>query len=80
LYFTQLEASFHLLQKTRRVSYGYFKKRQISLVDTKYYHCISRCVRRAFLCGEDRFSGQSYDHRRRYVEDKLLELAKVFLY
>ncbi|MCG7551782.1 Mobile element protein, partial [Pseudoalteromonas sp. Of7M-16] len=21
------------------------RKRQISLVDTKYYHCISRCVR-----------------------------------
>ena len=56
------------------------RKRQISLVDTKYYHCILRCVRRVFLCGEDRFLGQSYDHRRRYVEDKLLELAKVFLY
>ncbi|MBH0059503.1 transposase, partial [Pseudoalteromonas sp. SWXJZ94C] len=52
--------------------------RQISLVDTKYYHCISRCVRRAFLCGEDHFTGQSYEHRRGWVEDKLLELAKIF--
>jgi putative transposase len=37
--------------------------RQISLQDTPYYHVVSRCVRRAFLCGEDAHSGQSYEHR-----------------
>ncbi|WP_046004166.1 transposase [Pseudoalteromonas rubra] len=54
------------------------RKRQVSLSDTKYYHCISRCVRRAFLCGEDRLTGKSYEHRRDWVEEKLLALAKVF--
>ncbi|RXE87924.1 transposase [Pseudoalteromonas sp. A757] len=54
------------------------RKRQISLTDTKYYHCISRCVRRAFLCGEDRFTGKSYEHRRDWVEEKLLKLGSVF--
>lgn len=54
------------------------RKRQISLVDTPYYHCVSRCVRRAFLCGKDKHSGQSYEHRRQWVEDRLLFLTTAF--
>ncbi|UUO22977.1 Type I secretion system protein TolC [Colwellia sp. M166] len=54
------------------------RKQQISLADTPYYHCVARCVRRAFLCGEDKLSGQSYEHRRGWVEDKLHCLTQVF--
>jgi len=54
------------------------RKQLISLADTSYYHCISRCVRRAFLCGEDRNTGRNFDHRRGWVEDKLLGLTQVF--
>ncbi|MFT5756071.1 MAG: REP element-mobilizing transposase RayT [Alteromonadaceae bacterium] len=54
------------------------RKRQISLQDTPYYHCISRCVRRAFLCGEDNYTGQSFEHRRAWLEGRLLKLAEVF--
>ncbi len=31
---------------------------------TTYYHCISRCVRRAFLCGE------GCEHRKQWIEDR----------
>jgi REP element-mobilizing transposase RayT len=51
---------------------------QISLSDTLYYHCVSRCVRRSFLCGVDSYSGQSYEHRRGWVEQRLLFLSSVF--
>lgn len=54
------------------------RKNQINLAATPYYHCISRCVRRAFLCGVDENSGQSYEHRRQWVEDKLFKLSKIF--
>ena len=42
------------------------------------YHCVSRCVRRAWLCGEDRESGRSYEHRRQWVEDRIGDLAGIF--
>ncbi|MBU2870404.1 transposase [Colwellia sp. E2M01] len=54
------------------------RKRQVSLQDTPYYHCISRCVRRAFLCGKDNYTGQSYEHRRGWLEEKLQALTEVF--
>ncbi|MBU3019468.1 transposase, partial [Paraglaciecola agarilytica] len=35
------------------------RKSQVSLIDTPYYHCVSRCVRQSFLCGTNALTGQS---------------------
>ena len=50
----------------------------ISLTDTPWYHVVNRCVRRAFLCGRDAVSGQSFEHRRGWIETRIRELASVF--
>ena len=54
------------------------RKHQIHLQTTPYYHCISRCVRRAFLCGKDKYSGKCFEHRRQWIVDKIKHLSAVF--
>jgi hypothetical protein len=54
------------------------RKTQVSLIDTHYYYCVSRCVRRSFLCGTEKYTAQSYEHRRGWVEERLLFLSSVF--
>jgi REP element-mobilizing transposase RayT len=39
---------------------------------TRWYHCITRCVRRAFLLGE----GEG--DRKQWINDRIEELAQIF--
>ncbi|MCF6289202.1 MAG: transposase, partial [Proteobacteria bacterium] len=54
------------------------RKYLIAPEDTPYYHVMSRCVRRAFLCGVDKYSGNNYEHRRGLIVERVKFLASVF--
>src|SRR5580658_2323072 len=42
------------------------------------FHCVQRCVRRAFLCGIDHYTGQSFEHRKDWIGQRLSLLADCF--
>lgn len=54
------------------------RRKQLRLDITPYYHCVTRCVRRAFLCGPDSVTGRELGHRKDWIEKHLLLLAEVF--
>ncbi len=43
-----------------------------------YFHCVSRCVRRSFLCGDDKLTGRKFDHRRGWIVARMNELARIY--
>jgi REP element-mobilizing transposase RayT len=54
------------------------RQTQVCLRDTPYYHCIARCVRRAWLWGKDEYAGKDYSHRKAWVIDRLRHLSRIF--
>ena len=50
----------------------------VNLSETPFYHCVTRCVRQCYLCGYDKNTGQSFEHRRGWVEKRTLFLSSVY--
>jgi hypothetical protein len=44
----------------------------VDVAITRWYHCVTRCVRRAFLLGEGEHN------RKEWIENRLEELAGIF--
>ena len=42
------------------------------------FHCVNRCVRRSWLWGLDKYLGKSFEHRKSWVEARILELGQIF--
>ena len=57
---------------------AYPRSQLVSVEEPGFFHCVSRCVRRAFLCGFDQHSGKNFEHRRQWIEDRIFELAESF--
>jgi len=54
------------------------RSRLVSNDQEEIHHCISRCVRRAFLCGRDAVTQRDYEHRKLWLAQRLKELAGIF--
>lgn len=54
------------------------RSQQIDLKSTPYYHCMSRCVRRAYLCGQDKETKRDYSHRKQWLVAQMKRLTKIF--
>jgi len=51
---------------------------QFDAAETCIVHAIQRCVRRAFLAGQDAVSGKDYSFRKEWIRRRMEALASVF--
>lgn len=54
------------------------RKHIFSIDEVSIVHCVQRCVRRAFLAGSDKDSGNDYSYRREWIRRRMEVLASVF--
>ncbi len=54
------------------------RSKKIDLEATPFYHCVARCVRRAFLYGKDLESKKDYSHRKTWILNRIKKLSGVF--
>lgn len=56
----------------------YSRKSIIISGEPAVFHCVSRCVRRAYLCGRDPFTSKNYEHRRLVIYELIKKHAAIF--
>ena len=54
------------------------RSKSVDPLSPQFVHVWNRCVRRAFLCGRDSYSGKSFEHRRVWARKRIEHLASCF--
>jgi len=57
---------------------GYRRHKFLDLDSTNYYHCITRCVRRSYLCGIDPATEKDYNYRKLIIKSLIKLLTSAF--
>ncbi len=52
----------------------------VDVAATPFYHCMSRLVRLAFLCGNDPLTGANFDHRKGWIAERMKQLVDICSY
>ncbi len=56
---------------------AYARKEIVCEGEVEVFHTYTRCVRRAYLCGEDPLTGNNFDHRKAWIQQRLEELSST---
>jgi REP element-mobilizing transposase RayT len=54
------------------------RRKLVDPTQAQFFHLVSRCVRRAWLCGRDRYSNKNFEHRKAWLKKRILELGDIF--
>ena len=54
------------------------RRQLVDPTQAQFFHLISRCVRRSWLCGRDSYSGKDFEHRKAWLTKRILELGDIF--
>jgi len=54
------------------------RRQLVDPTQAQFFHLISRCVRRSWLCGRDSYSNKDFEHRKTWLTKRILELGDIF--
>ena len=54
------------------------RRQLVDSTQAQFFHLINRCVRRSWLCGRDEYKGENFEHRKAWLQTRILELGDIF--